>query len=64
MSEENNTESVFMPIIRHVVQATGVTLVNYGIINTDDLQALTGIAISVIAVLWGICKRRKVEVCQ
>lgn len=61
---EEKPESIFMPIFRHLVQATGVTLVNVGFLNTDEVQSISGAVISLVAVAWGICKRRKVAVCQ
>jgi len=57
-------ESMLMPIVRHLVQFGAGVLVTQGFISADDLQGTVGAVLSMAAVAWGICKRRKVRICQ
>ena len=61
---EDQTESPIMPIVRHVMQAGGSILATSGVMTEDDVRGMVGILISLVAVAWGVCRRRGVKLCQ
>lgn len=56
----NDNESILIPIIRHTLQFVGAGAVFSG----DELNMIVGGIVSLIAVSWGICKRRGYSICN
>jgi len=63
MEENTQVESLYMPIVRHVIQFAGAGLVTSGVMTAGDLQAVTGIVISIGALAWGMCKQKGFRLC-
>lgn len=57
-------DSVLVPIARHAFQAWGTWLVSIGWINGDDVNLVVGAGLSLLAVVWAVCKRKGFNFCQ
>lgn len=53
-----------MPIVRHAAQFAGASLVTSGVINASDAQGVVGGLVSLVALAWGICRRKGFRICN
>lgn len=50
-------QTVFLPIIRHVVGAFGGTLAGSGLANENDANLLAGAIVTVLTIGWSIVEK-------
>ena len=53
-----------LALTRQLSQVAATTLMTHGYITADDTQTFIGLSVSLVTILWSVCKNRGVKLCQ
>lgn len=53
-----------LALTRQLSQIVGTSLMTHGYIIVDDTQTFVGLSVSLVTILWSVCKNRGVKICQ